>query len=124
MWGTPTVDMFATLHNLASSPVYVKSSRASSTGDRCSITRLAGEVDVHVSTVPPAQQRPTVTTEICLKQQVVPFACMEALMQQYQAAGFSKEVSRFAAALRRPSTNRMYDDRWLRFANWGYRLRI
>ena len=39
----------------ASSPVYVSSSRASSTGDRCSVTRLAGEVDVHVSTVPPAQ---------------------------------------------------------------------
>ena len=40
----------------ASSPVYVPSSRASSTGDRCSITRLAGEVDVHVLTLSPAQQ--------------------------------------------------------------------
>ena len=29
------------------------------------------------------------------------------------AAGFSDEVSR------RPSTNRMYDDRWLRFARWA-----
>ena len=35
----------------ASSPVYVSSSGASSTGDRCSVTRLAGEVDVHVSTI-------------------------------------------------------------------------
>ena len=34
----------------------------------------------------------------------------------YKAAGFSDEVSRPAAAPRRPSTNRMYDDRWLRFA--------
>ena len=32
-------------------------------------------------------------------------------MQHYQAAGFSKEVSKLAAAPRRPSTNRMYDDK-------------
>ena len=43
---------------------------------------------------------------------------MEALMQ-YQAAGFSKEVSRLTSAPRRPSTNRMFDDRWLCFANWA-----
>ena len=43
---------------------------------------------------------------------------MEALMQHYQGAGFLKDVSRLAAAPRRPSKNRMYDDRWLRFANW------
>ena len=36
-------------------------------------------------------------------------------MQHYQAAGFS----RLAAAPRRPSTNCMYDDRWLRFTRWG-----
>ena len=46
-------------------------------------------------------------------------ARMEALMQHYQAAGFLKEVSKLAAAPRRPSTNRMYDDRWLRLANWA-----
>ena len=40
----------------ASSPVYVSNSGASSTGDRCSVTRLVGEVNVHVSTVSPAQQ--------------------------------------------------------------------
>ena len=34
-------------------------------------------------------------------------------------AGFSDEVSRLAAAPRRPSTNHMYDDRWLRFARWA-----
>ena len=34
----------------------------------------------------------------------IPSAGMEALMQHYQAAGFSKEVSRLAAAPRRPST--------------------
>ena len=46
---------------------------------------------------------------------------MEALMQHYQAAGFSREVSKLAAAptCRRPSTNRMYDDRWLHFTNWA-----
>ena len=34
-------------------------------------------------------------------------------------AGFSKEVSRLTAAPRRPSTNRMYDDRWLCFSHWA-----
>ena len=34
-------------------------------------------------------------------------------------AGFSDEVSRLAAAPRRPPTNRMYDDRWRRFARWA-----
>ena len=40
-------------------------------------------------------------------------------MQHYQATGFSKEVSRLAAAPRRPSTNRMYNVRWLPFSNWA-----
>ena len=40
-------------------------------------------------------------------------------MRHYKAAGFSGEVSRFAAAPRRPSTNRMYDDRWRRFDRWA-----
>ena len=44
-WGTPTVDMFATVHNMHLG--------ASSTGDTCSVTGL---VNVHVSTIPPAKQ--------------------------------------------------------------------
>ena len=40
----------------ASSPVHGSSSGASSTGDRCFVTGLAGEVNVHVSTVSPAEQ--------------------------------------------------------------------
>ena len=40
-------------------------------------------------------------------------------MRHYKAAGFSDEVSRLAAAPRRPSTNRMYDDRWCRFNRWA-----
>ena len=40
----------------ASSPVYVSTSRASSAGDRCSVTRLAGEVHVQFSTISPAHQ--------------------------------------------------------------------
>ena len=43
---------------------------------------------------------------------------LEAVMQHYQAAGFFEEVSRLAAAPRRPSTNRAYDDKWLCFAHW------
>ena len=42
---------------------------------------------------------------------------MEALTQHYQEAGFSKEVSRLAAAPRRPLTNRMYNQRWPHFAH-------
>ena len=37
----------------------------------------------------------------------------------YKTAGFSDEVSRLAAAPRRPSTNHMYDERWLHFARWA-----
>ena len=44
---------------------------------------------------------------------------MKALVRHYKAAGFSDEVSRLAAAPRRPSTNRMYDDQWLRFTRWA-----
>ena len=62
--------------------------------------------------------------EVHLRRKVVPSARMEALMRHYKAAGFSDEGSRLAAAPRRPSTkrpstNRMYDDRWLRFARWA-----
>ena len=61
------------------------------------------------ATILSVPQRPFVTTGLYLKRQVVPSARMEALMQHYQAAGFSREVSKFAAAptCRRPSTNRM-----------------
>ena len=38
-------------------------------------------------------QRPFVTTGLHLKRQVIPSARMEALMQHYKAAGFSREVS-------------------------------
>ena len=61
----------------------------------------------------------TAGPEVCLRRKVVPSARMEALMQHYKAAGFSDKVSRLTAAPRRPSTNRMYDDRWLHFARWA-----
>ena len=47
--------------------------------------------------------------EVHLRWKVVPSACMEALRRHYNVAGFSEEVSRLAAAPRRPSTNRMID---------------
>ena len=147
------------------SSVHVSSSRAKSPSGGCSVSGLAGEVDVHVSTLSPAQQGraeitvhssgrgdprsplvavstvvPTLTTSLCgtpvdspiqsrssvpagpevhLRRKVIPSARMEALMRNYKAAGFSDEVSRLAAAPRRPSTNRMYDDRWCRFTRWA-----
>ena len=157
--GTPVVDRFATVHNthLPQFMALVPEPRA---------LAIDGEVNVHVSTVSPAQlshseaqehpdwrgdthrplvaittvvstpatiqcgspatilsvpQRPFVTTGLYLKRQVIPSARMEALMQHYQTAGFSREVSKFAAAptCRSHSTKRMYDDRWLRFTTWG-----
>ena len=66
--------------------------------------------------VPPG---PTVTTWICLGWQVL--RGLEAVMQHYQAAGFSKrsldsrQPLELAAAPRRPSTNRA----WLRFTHWA-----
>ena len=150
---------------LPPSSVHVSSSGAKSPSGGCSVSRLAGEVHVHVSTLSPAQQGraevtvhpggrgdsrsplvaistvvSTPTTSLCgtpvnsplpsrssvpagpevhLRRKVIPSARMEALMRHYKAAGFSDEVSRLAAAPRRPSTNRMYDDRWCRFARWA-----
>ena len=58
--------------------------------------------------VPPL---PTVTTGVCLGQQVVTYARMEALMQHFKAAGSSEDVSRLAAAPKRPSTDCMTTSR-------------
>ena len=150
---------------LPPSLVHVSNSGATSPRGGCSVSGLAGEVNVHVSSIPPAQQShseaqvhtggrsdshsplvaesvvvstPTSSlcgtppvlslpsrssvpagSEVCLGRKVVPSARMEALMRHYKAAGFSDEVSRLAAAPRRPSTNRVYDDRWLRFTRWA-----
>ena len=145
---------------LPPSSVHVSNSGAKSPSGGYSVSGLAGEVNVHVSSIPPAQQShseasihsggggnshsplvaesvvvstPTTSlcgtppglslplrssvpagSEVCLGWKVVPSARMEALIRHYKAAGFSDEVSRLAAA-----TNRMYDDRWLRFAQWA-----
>ena len=150
---------------LPPSSVHISSSGAMSLSGGCSVSRLAGVVDVHVSTFSPAQQgRAEITvhssgrddtrsplvasstvvstsaTSLCgtpvvsplpsgssvpagpevhLRRKVVPSARMEALMRHYKAAGFSDEVSRLTAAPRRPSTNRMYYDRWPRFSRWA-----
>ena len=147
---------------LPPSSLHVSSSKATSPSGGCSVSGLAGKVNVHVSSIPSAQQShseapvhpggrsnshsplvaetvvvstPTLSlcgtppglslpsrssvaagSEVCLGRKVVPSARMEALMRHYKAAGFSDEVSRLAAAPRRPSINRMYDDQWLLFA--------
>ena len=51
-WGTPNSGHVCHNPQHASSPVYVSTSRASSTGDRCSVTRLTGKLDEQFSTVP------------------------------------------------------------------------
>ena len=153
------------LVELPSPSVRVSDSGAKGPSGGCSVSGLAGEVNVHVSPVPPAQQGraealvhsggggdtcsplvavsvvvSTSATSLCgtpastpllsgssvpagsevhLRRKAVPYARMEALMRHYKAAGFSDEVSRLAAAPRRPSTNHMYDDRWCRFVRWA-----
>ena len=67
----------------------------------------------------PSRSSVTTGSEVRLERKVAPSARMEALMRHYKAAGFSVEVSRLAAAPRRPSTNRMCDNRWLRFTRWA-----
>ena len=59
----------------------------------------------------PSRSSVPARSEACLGWKVVPSARMEVLMRHYKAAGFSDEVFRLAAAPKRPSTNRMYDDR-------------
>ena len=52
LWGTPVVDILlkSTTHIFPSLSLHFRS-----TGDRCPVTGLAGEVNVHVSTISPAQ---------------------------------------------------------------------
>ena len=78
-------------------------------------------VSILASTVcgPPLIRRDLLTQQVCLEWKVIPSPSMEALMQHYKTAGFSREVSRLATAPRRPSISGMYTYRWLRFANWA-----
>ena len=84
---------------------YVSSSGASSTGDRFLVTGLAGEVNVHVSIVSPAQQSHSEAQDHSDRRVDTHRLLVDAFMQYYQ--GFSREVSKLAAAptCRRPSTN-------------------
>ena len=152
--------MFATDHNMHLPQLsLVSSSGASSTGDRCLVTGLTGEVNVHVSPAQQSHSEPQMGEMIL----VTPwwpskpwfphllrlsvdhprfFQYRRDLLSQqgYISSGksyhlqewrllcsttkqqvFSREASKLAAAptCRRPSTNRMYDDRWLRFTTWA-----
>ena len=57
LWGTPEVDMFCNSVELPPSSVHVSNSGAKSPSGGCSVSGLAGEVNVHVSSIPSAQQR-------------------------------------------------------------------
>ena len=145
----------------ASSPVHVSSSGASSTG---LVTGLAGEVNVHVSTISPDQQshsdaqdhpdgrgdthRPLVavttvvstpaTTECgsptilsVLQRHVVTTRAISQVASHticthggsYAALPSSRifkgGLLARRSSCRRPSTKRIYDDRWLHFTNWA-----
>ena len=105
----------------ASSPVCVSSSGAWSTGDRCPIIGLAGEVDVHVSTVSPAkpsyseaqdQSDGRGDTHSPPWWPSQPWTTHPSF-HTAETCCHNRDMSRI------PSTNRMYDGRWLRFANWA-----
>ena len=140
-------------------PSYVSNSGASSTGDRCFVTRLAGAVDVYMFPLFPLLNKVIQKLWVTQDGEIILIApwwpskpwfpqllglsvnhpCIIPyrrdllsqlglvsdgksyhlhawrLVQQYQAAGFSEEVSRLVAAPRRPSTNCM----WLCFAHWA-----
>ena len=55
VWGTPKVECLQPVE-LPPSSVHVSNSGAKSPSGRCSVSGLAGEVNVHVSPIPPAQQ--------------------------------------------------------------------
>ena len=55
-WGTPVVDMFVTASNSHLPWFMSQNSRATSPSGGCSVSGLAGEVNVHVSSIESAQQ--------------------------------------------------------------------
>ena len=139
LWGTPVVDIFATVHNthlpqfmslvpepraLALSQAWqgrsmymfpafplinkvIQKLRTTQTGEVILIAPLVALTTVVSTplttecgspTILSVLQRPVVTTGLYLKWQVIPSARMGALMQHNQEAGFSREVSKLAAA--------------------------
>ena len=149
--------------------VHVSNSGVKSPSGGCSVSRLAGEVNVLVSPIPPAQQShaeasinsggggnsrsPLVAISswfphllhLCVEHPLVLPYRRDLLSQQYQkyiSDGKSYHLhvwrlscdtikqqafqtrSRLAVAPRRPSTNCMYDDRWLSLRSLGRRTRV
>ena len=72
----------------------------------------------------PILLRPTVTTGIISRAASRSISTQRWSHAALPSSRISKEVSKLTAAPRRPSTNRMYDNRWLRFANWATRKGI
>ena len=56
-------------------------------GSLCATSSLCGSAPVF--SLPLRSSNPA-GSEVCLRQKVVPFACMEAFMRHYKAAGFSE----------------------------------
>ena len=56
LWGTPEVDMFATVSNSHLHQFMSRNSGATSPRGGCSVSGLGGEVNVHVSSIPSTQQ--------------------------------------------------------------------
>ena len=127
LWGTPEVDMFATVSNSHlprfMSPVPEPRALAVNALSQDCVSSIQSAQQSHsealvhpgaetvvVSTPtsslcgsPPVLSLPSRSSvpagsEVCLGRKVVPSARMEALMLHYKAAGFSDEVSRLAAA--------------------------
>ena len=144
--------------------VHISDSGATSTRGGCSVSGLAGKVDVHVSTISPAQQSHSETTghtggrgnsdsplvaetvvvstptsslcgpsavlsipprssvstgsEICLGK-LYRLPASRLLCDTTKQQAFQTRSLGLPQHLGRPSTNCMYDDRWLCFTRWA-----
>ena len=121
VWGTPEVDMFATLSN-SHLPRFMSPIPEPRALEVDALSQDWQGRSMYM--FPPfpllskvvQKLRSTQVAEVIL---IAPWWPSQSWFPHYKAAGFSDEVSRLAAAPRRPSTNRMYDDQWLRFARWA-----
>ena len=104
-WQTPAVDMYTTVYNMHL-PQFMEPRELA-------IDALSQEQERSMYMFPPS----TLLSKDIQKRRTTQEG--EMILIAPQAAGFSKEVPRLVAAPRRPSTNKMNADRWLRFAHWA-----
>ena len=145
--GDPSSGHVCNCFKLPPSSVHVSDSGATGTGGGCSVSRLAGEVDVHVSLLSKVIQKLQSTQEaeviliapwwpkqlwfphllrLCVDRPrsflAIEIFCHNMIRNTVCTHGGScatLQSSKLAAVPRRHSTNCMYDDQWLHFTRWA-----